>query len=125
MALVRPGVSVREVDVSYVVNHEQLTMSWKCPDYWVIPPKAETASEGMLMAILFGDAKRFRAVRPHWFKRCNASGKLIWPFQKAYVGVVSLKTNASWAVENGRAGHYKIAWLTEKQYVIERLRDNV
>ena len=111
---------------SYILEQAQqeAAVSWKCPEDWKYIPEMEPATEGMLMALLFGDHKRWCQIRSPWFRRCNASGKWIWPFQKAWFGVVAINHRYISGMEE-RKGSYIVAWLTEDQYVIQKLKGNI
>ena len=84
------------------------------------------ASEGMLMSMLFSGRKRFRPVHAPWFRRCNASGKWIWPFQKGWYGVVAI-VHTDYNTYNSPAagGSYKEVWLNDDQYLIQKLKGNI
>jgi len=103
-------------------------MGWKCPEDWKYIPKMEPASDGMLMSILFSDHKRWRTMKSPWFRRCNASGKWIWPLQKCWYGVVAIghTTDPAYGYGTERAaGSYAIAWLNEDQFIIQKLKGNI
>ena len=101
-------------------------MTWKCPDDWKHMPETLDATDGTLMALLFAGAKRFRQVRAPWFRRCNASGKWIWPLQKGWTGVVAIKHADSLAYGHvSGKGSYKIVWLNADQYLIQKLKGNI
>ena len=102
-------------------------MSWECPDDWKINPVYETCSEEMLVSLLFGGAKHFRQVKAPWFRRCNASGKLIWPFQRSWTGVVATKmpVDLEYGMNNEKMGKFACAWLTEDQYLMQKLKGNI
>ena len=100
-------------------------MIWKCPEDWVCVPGMIPATEGMLMALLFGDVARWRQVRAPWFRRCNASGKWIWPMQTGWTGVVGIKHGNRDSLDNKAKGSYSIAWLSIDQYLIQKLKGNI
>ena len=102
-------------------------MSWECPDDWKINPIYKPASEGMLVALLFGCAARWQHIRAPYFRRCNASGKLIWPFQKGWTGVVATKMpeDIEYGINNEKVGKFAVAWLTDKEYLIQKLKGNI
>jgi len=96
--------------------------AWQWPDEWVIPPKSMPATDGIIMAAVFSSDQRFKLVRTSMFRRCVASGRYIWPFQKAWVGIIILRY-ARIAMED--PGAYTIAWLSEDQYIIQKLKGNI
>jgi len=99
-------------------------MKWKCPNDWKYIPGMKPATEGMMLALVLGDAARFRQVRAPWFRRCNASGKLIWPFQKGWTGVVAI-SHGNYDSGAPKGGSYAIAWLNNDQYLIQKLKGNI
>jgi len=94
---------------------------WKWSEEWV-PPQSKPATDGIIMAAVFSSDQRFKLVRTLVFRRCVASGKYIWPFQKAWVGILILRY-ARVAMED--PGAYAIAWLNEDQYIIQKLKGNI
>ncbi len=97
-------------------------MKWKCPKDWKHVPENQPASDGMLMGLICRD-KNWHQNRSIRFRRCNASGKTIWPFQKAWFGVVAINHHET---PDGRKGSYAaVAWLNEDQYVLQKLKGNI
>lgn len=93
---------------------------WRCPEDWVHKPEMQACSGGHLISILFGNEKRWNYIRTPELRRCNASGKIIWPYQKAWRGVV-----ATIHMEDTNEAGYKMAWLTDEQYMIQKLKGNI
>ena len=101
-------------------------MNWRCPDDWKHIPDAQEASEGMMMTMLFGVHPRFQHIRNLSFRRCNASGKWIWPLQMAWCGVVGIKPAQHLAYpDQTKSGAYKVVWLNEDQYLVQKLKGNI
>jgi len=99
-------------------------MNWKCPDDWAIRPKHTKAAEGMMFSLMFSGMKRWNYLRTPWFRKCNKSGKWIWPYQKAWHGVVSL-VNAPYDSGAHRGGSFALAWLKEEHFLVEKLKGTI
>jgi len=69
--------------------------------------------------MLFEGDKQWRTSRLLWFRKCNASGKWIWPLQKAWVGA------ATTTIKFTHESMFAIVWLTDEQYVIQKLKGNI
>ena len=101
-------------------------MNWKCPDDWKHLPEAQEASDGTIIAMLFGGQPRWQHIRNLSFRRCNASGKWILPLQKAWCGVFGARPTQYLAyADQKRIGSYIVVWLNEDQYLIQKLKGNI
>lgn len=96
---------------------EECTVDWKC-----IPEK-RNASDGMLITLMFGGGRNFQNIRVRWFRRCNASGTWMWPGQMAWRGVINIVHGSPDSSITG--GSFRIAWLTEDQYLVQKLKGNI
>ena len=94
-----------------------------CPDYWKVAPERIKASENMMFCLVF-ESNRWRSLRTPWVRRCNASGKYIWPFQKAWHGYMAIRHNIARS-DHGRGGSFADVWLTDKSYIMEKLKSNI
>lgn len=96
-------------------------MSWSYPIDWPVEPKWQhmAVPESILKAMLFNGGKQWKSWRLPWFRKCNASGKWIWPMQKAWLGVVT--TTQKFTHES----MFTRVWLTKDQYVIQKLKGNI
>lgn len=69
--------------------------------------------------MMFGERKRWETVRAPWFRKCNASDKWIWPLQKAWLGAATKPVNFT------HESMFTTVWLTDEQYVIQKLKGNI
>ncbi len=97
-------------------------MNWECPSDWKYVPELKPASAGMIMGIIFNGDNRWQKQRNTWFRRCNASGKWIYPGRMMWVGVVTFKTpgdNIELVIDRCS---YSVAYLTENEYLVQKLK---
>ena len=101
-------------------------MTWDGPSHWKVRPKGKPCGDGTMMGIIFGELRTWKKVRKWSFRRCNASGKIIWPGQEAWWAIVTVRHPFDEAITGKReGGMYKAAWLVEDQYLIEKLKGNI